>query len=72
MMTVRSGGSATSSVKIVLGHTTVAVLMDISWSRVISAKPMCQVQGVTHHALAFYNIYLLLDNLWNVSKINMT
>lgn len=46
IMTVKSGGSVTSCVKIVLGHTTVAVLMDTSWSRVTCAKPMCQVQRV--------------------------
>lgn len=55
-MTVRSGGSVTSCVKIVLGHTAVAVLMDTSWSMVVSAKPMCQVQAVTHHMVALYLI----------------
>lgn len=54
IMIVKSGGYVTSCVKIVLGHTTVAVLMDTSWSRVMSAKPMCQVQKVTHHTVALY------------------
>lgn len=71
-MTVRSGGSVTSCVKIVLGHTTVAVLMDTSWSKVMSAKPMCQVNKVTHHTVTLYDMCLLLHNLWGVSKISMT
>lgn len=64
IMTVKSGGSVTSCVKIVLGRTTVAVLMDTSWSRVMSAKLMCQVQGMMHHIVALYN--LLLQDMWGV------
>lgn len=46
-MTVRSGGSVTSCVRTVLGHTAAAALMATSWSRATCAKPMCQVQWVT-------------------------
>lgn len=53
IMTVRSGGSVTSCVKTVLGHTAAAALMATSWSRVMCAKPMCQVQRVTG-AFALY------------------
>lgn len=72
IMTVRSGGSVTSCVKIVLGHTTVAVVMDTSWSRVMSAKPMCQVWGVTDHTIVLFDMYLLLHSMWGVSMINTT
>ena len=64
IMTVKSGGSVISCVKIALGRTTVAVLMDTSWSRVTSAKQMFQVQGVMHHIVALHN--LLLQDLWGV------
>lgn len=63
-MTVKSGESVTRCVKIGLGRITVAVLMDTSWSRVTSAKQMCQVQGVTHYRVALDD--LLLQDLWSV------
>lgn len=43
MMTVKSGESVTKSVRIVQGPTTVPVPMATFWSKVMSAKPMCQV-----------------------------
>lgn len=55
-MTVTSGGSVTSCVRTVLGRTIAAVQMDTFWSRVISAKPMCQVQ---QHATALLSNMLV-------------
>lgn len=45
-MTARSGESATSCVKIVLKHTSAVVWMDTSWSKITSAKLMCQVPPI--------------------------
>lgn len=55
IMTARSGGSVTSNVRIALAHTTVAVLMDTSWSKVMFAKPMYQVQRV-HMCICFFDV----------------
>lgn len=55
MMTVRSGGSVTSCVKIVPGHITAAVLMGTSWSRVTSAEPTFQVHRGRYGFVCFYH-----------------
>lgn len=62
-MIVRSGAFVTSYVKIVLGYTTVAALVDTSWNRVMCAKPMCQVQRVIHHTAVLYNMHVLLQSV---------
>lgn len=43
IMTARSGEPVTSCVRIELKHTSAVVWMDTSWSKITSAKPMCQV-----------------------------
>jgi len=45
MMTVKFGVSVIISVRIAQVHIIAAVLMDISWSRVMSARPIFQASG---------------------------
>ena len=66
-MTVRSGGYVTSCVRIVLGRTIAAALMDTSWSRVISVKPMFQVQR--HDNGPLYDTDLLLWAAWSLKRL---
>lgn len=64
MMTVRSGASVISCVRIDREHTTVAVLTDTYWSKATSAKPMCQVQAVARHTAASY--FICPIHFWSV------
>lgn len=59
-MTVRSGESVTSCVRIALGHTTAAARMDMSWSKVMPVKLTCQVQNTSRP------FYL---TVWSISNI---